>query len=69
MKENSKLDKCVVCGVDTQYRVDEHIDFRMGYIEGCGQLCLDCWDKIYYKPLIDKLTETEKQKNGIEITV
>ena len=36
----------------TDHPVSEHIDFRMGYIEGVGQLCLNCYDKIYYEPKI-----------------
>ena len=42
-------DKCVTCGVESIYDKEEHIDFRVGYIEGSGQLCLDCYDKIYIK--------------------
>ena len=42
-------DKCVTCGVDSVYDFDEHIKFRIGYIKGVGQLCLDCYDKIYFK--------------------
>ncbi len=40
-------DKCVVCKKDSQYDKDEHIKARIGYIEGSGQLCLDCYDDIY----------------------
>ena len=42
-------DKCVTCGVDSIYDTWEHIKFRIGYIKGVGQLCLDCYDKIYFK--------------------
>ena len=42
-----KKDKCVVCTKETQHFQYEHIDARIGYIEGAGQLCLDCYDKIY----------------------
>jgi uncharacterized protein YlaI len=35
-------DKCIICGRDTQYDMDTHIDFRLNYIEGAGQLCDDC---------------------------
>ena len=45
----NKKDKCVSCNGDTQYNVHDHVDFRMGYIEGCGQLCLNCYDEIYVK--------------------
>ena len=43
-------DKCNCCGVETLYDRETHIDFRVGYIEGAGQLCLECYDKIYIKP-------------------
>ena len=40
-------DKCVSCRTKTLYDKEEHVDFRIGYIEGAGQLCLDCFSKIY----------------------
>ena len=40
-------DKCVCCDIDTLYEKETHIDFRIGYIEGAGQLCLDCYGDIY----------------------
>jgi hypothetical protein len=53
-------DKCVTCGVESIYDKEEHIDFRVGYIEGSGQLCLDCYDKIYIK---SKKNEKVKNEN------
>lgn len=45
-KINIKLkymkDKCVICGKETPYDVSTHIDFRLNYIEGSGQLCGEC---------------------------
>ena len=50
-----KKDKCVYCACETEYSVNEHIDLRMFYVEGAGQLCKECWDKIYdKKKYIDK---------------
>ena len=40
-------DKCVNCKRETLYGKETHIDFRLGYVEGAGQLCLDCYGKIY----------------------
>ena len=54
-------DKCVSCGVETPYDKIDHIDFRIGYIEGSGQLCLDCYEKIYMKP------KRKEKKNENEI--
>lgn len=42
-------EKCVVCEKKTKYNKEDHIDFRIGYIEGSGQLCLNCYDEIYVK--------------------
>ena len=33
------FDKCVICGEDSPYTLDTHIDYRIGYIEGGGQGC------------------------------
>jgi len=38
-------DHCIVCGVETSYDSETHIDVRLGYIEGAGQLCSNCWSR------------------------
>ena len=35
-------DHCIMCGVETAYDFETHIDMRIGYIEGAGQLCSKC---------------------------
>lgn len=35
-------DKCVLCGQDSPYEFETHIDYRVGYVEGSGQLCTEC---------------------------
>lgn len=37
-------DTCVLCGVETPYDYETHIDLRIGYIEGAGQLCKSCYN-------------------------
>jgi hypothetical protein len=37
------LDICIICGKDTQYTRSTNIDNRIGYIEGCGQTCTECY--------------------------
>jgi hypothetical protein len=39
------IEKCVICGADTQYRFNDHIDYRFNYVEGAGQLCTKCGNK------------------------
>lgn len=40
-------DLCVVCSEKTRYKTDIRIDMRYNYVEGAGQLCDDCANKIY----------------------
>ncbi len=44
-------EKCVVCWDETPYDRDTHIDARSCYVEGGGQLCEPCWDKVYKNSL------------------
>lgn len=52
-KEKEKIitEKCVMpsCGKDTGVDRNTHIDLRYYYVEGAGQLCKDCYEKIYKK--------------------
>ena len=38
-------DLCIMCGKETAYDFETHIDYRVGYIEGAGQLCYQCYNK------------------------
>ena len=42
-----KKDKCVLCGRETLYDEDADIDDRTCYVEGVGQVCLDCYLSTY----------------------
>jgi len=44
-KESTVKDKCVICGKETPYYKTTHIDFRSYYVDGCGQLCQECYNK------------------------
>ena len=33
-----------MCGVETPYDFETHVDMRLGYIEGVGQLCRSCFN-------------------------
>ena len=43
--QKNPIEKCVICGTDTQYRFRTPIDFRYNYVEGAGQLCNKCANK------------------------
>ena len=59
-------DNCVTCNKETHYRIDDHIDMRIGYVEGAGQLCFDCYDEIYVKKTKPKISFVEIGKRGKE---
>lgn len=46
-KEESQYEKCVMCHCFTSVKYDTEIHRRQGYIDGCGQLCEDCYNKLY----------------------
>lgn len=49
MTEENKIqtEKCVSCGQETGIPVDKNVDSRTTYVEGSGQLCVECFKKIY----------------------
>lgn len=40
---DDNYDSCVLCNAKTRYQRSTHIDYRYGYVEGCGQLCESCY--------------------------
>ena len=40
-------DKCIRCEEETKYDESTHVDLREHYIDGGGQLCKVCWDKVF----------------------
>jgi len=44
MENINPIERCILCGKETQYRFNDHIDYRTGYVEGAGQLCLHCYN-------------------------
>jgi hypothetical protein len=40
-----EYDHCILCGVETAYKRSTHVDMRIGYIEGAGQLCSKCYSR------------------------
>ena len=36
---------CIIRGEESDYSYDTHIDYRVGYVEGAGQLCKECHAK------------------------
>lgn len=47
--QDPEMDNCIVCGKETEYSKTTPIDLRYYYVEGAGQLCKECYEKIYKK--------------------
>lgn len=46
-EKEEEYERCVVCQKMTKVKVKDHVAKRRYYIEGAGQLCKDCWERIY----------------------
>ena len=46
-QERVEVECCVLCGRETEYTRQTLIQDRIGYIEGAGQLCSDCFKELY----------------------
>lgn len=42
-----RYESCLLCGCTTGVPLEEEIDYRAFYIEGAGQLCRECYKKLY----------------------
>ena len=40
---DSIYETCVMCSKETTTLKSTHVDFRVGYVEGAGQLCWECY--------------------------
>ena len=51
-KVEYEMEECIICGVETNEPINKHIDFRNFYVEGVGQLCIECGKKFEGKFII-----------------
>ena len=54
---------CIICGVETPYDYETHIDMRLNYVEGAGQCCTECYNRVYNTKndsFIEKLMENRR---------
>ena len=46
----SEIEYYIVCGEETKYKKSDHVDQRINYIEGAGQLCSRCrYNQTFYR--------------------
>ena len=46
---SSPYETCAFCGKKTNVRKDSYIGSRKTYVDGAGQLCTICYNRIYKK--------------------
>ncbi len=46
-KRKGTYEECVLCKCKTTIKKDWPIEKRYGYVEGVGQLCYNCYKKLY----------------------
>ncbi len=42
----NNIERCVLCGKETNVSKDKHVNQRDNYVDGCGQLCIACWREL-----------------------
>lgn len=58
-------EKCVRCGAETPYKINYPVDLRRWYVDGAGQLCSDCWNKLWPTKETVAVEETEIEKHEL----
>lgn len=53
-------DKCVLCGRDAGVPADMPVSERKNYVKGCGQLCEDCFYRLYAALILIAPYQTRK---------
>lgn len=46
-EREEEYERCVVCGRMTNVKRKDRVGKRRFYVEGAGQLCKNCWERIY----------------------
>ena len=41
-EEENEIEICICCGKETNHKKSDDVTYRHNYIEGAGQLCLEC---------------------------
>ena len=66
--ENAKTEKCILCGKDTGIPFSMPIDDRKYFINGCGQLCEDCFEELEYLSISENKISDDDMEILLEMT-
>jgi hypothetical protein len=55
------LEKCISCGRETGYSINDHVDSRKTYVDGAGQLCADIVSRKFIIKVHKKDVDTDEK--------
>ncbi len=61
-------DKCVLCGKDSGMPENMPINERKNYVKGCGQLCEDCFRRLYRHPDSENMMTDDELQRLLELS-
>ena len=61
-------DKCVLCGKDSGMPENMPINERKNYVKGCGQLCEDCFYRLYRRPDSENMMTDDELQRLLELS-
>ena len=59
-------DICVRCGKETEYDINTPLEVQRWYVEGGGQLCEDCWYKLWPTQARETIQPREEKRKEIQ---
>lgn len=65
---NISNEKCVLCGKDSGIPEDMPVSERRNYVKGCGQLCGECFCKLYHHPDSENAVSDEEMQRLLELS-
>ena len=67
--EMNSCEKCIVCNGNTPYTLKNKISERNFYINGCGQLCEECYRELYGQNIVDSNEDSDVQGYEVPSTI
>lgn len=58
-----KYDTCILCKEATEYAEMDPVAARTFYVEGTGQLCQACFDKVAHEEQMRRYEDSLKEKD------
>ena len=64
--EATEYEHCALCGKETNVPKEQYIGLRKNFVAGAGQLCEECFDKVYSSTETDEILDENYFKEQIK---